>query len=144
MSPRQMDPHIVQARLASMRELLGDLAAPDLADITVLGDDRRARHTAERVLTQLVELAVSINSHVVAAILGKAPTSYAKSFELAAKCGLISPELADELFPSVGMRNVLVHEYLEIDLDKVAGAVPLARDGYRRYLAAVAAFVSGS
>jgi uncharacterized protein YutE (UPF0331/DUF86 family) len=53
-------------------------------------------------------------------------------------------QLAKELIPSVGMRNVLVHEYVEIDLDKVAAAIPLARDGYRRYLASVAAYVSGS
>lgn len=72
---------------------------------------------------------------------GQAPTGYRHSFELAAEHGLISRELADELIPSVGMRNILVHEYLEIDIDKVAVAVKLARDGYRRYLGAVAEYV---
>ena len=39
------------------------------------------------------------------------------------------------------MRNVLVHEYVTIDLDRVADATPIARDVFRRYLAAVAAFI---
>ncbi len=46
------------------------------------------------------------------------------------------------LDPSIGMRNVLVHEYLEIDLRKVALAVPPALSCYRRYVQQVAEFVS--
>jgi uncharacterized protein YutE (UPF0331/DUF86 family) len=126
-----------------MRELLDDLgsAAPDFA--AVLIDDRLRRHAIERILTQLVEMAVKINSHVVGATLGRVPRSYKESFSLAVECGLIDRELADELEPSAGMRNVLVHEYLEIDVEKVAAAVPLALDGYRRYVSAVARFVTG-
>ncbi|WP_460406355.1 HepT-like ribonuclease domain-containing protein [Actinophytocola sediminis] len=52
-------------------------------------------------------------------------------------------DLLDDLAASsVGMRNLLVHEYLEIDVEQVAAAVPLALDGYRRYVAAVAGFVT--
>ncbi len=40
------------------------------------------------------------------------------------------------------MRNVLGHEYLEIDLQKVAAAVPMALSCYRRYVQQVAEFVS--
>jgi uncharacterized protein YutE (UPF0331/DUF86 family) len=141
MSPRRFDPGIVESRLASMRDLLKDLERPGLDDATELRADRYDRHVAERVLIALVELAAAINSHVVAAARGQAPTGYRHSFELAAEHGLISRELADELIPSVGMRNILVHEYLEIDIDKVAAAVKLARDGYRRYLGAVAEYV---
>lgn len=97
----------------------------------------------ERVLTQLVELAASVNAHVLGSKFGRSPHDHGESFEMAGKCGIIPAELAVELRPSVGMRNLLVHEYLEIDLEKVAAAVPLAIDGYRRYVAAVARFVTG-
>jgi uncharacterized protein YutE (UPF0331/DUF86 family) len=144
MSPRQFDPGIVHARLKIIRQLLEDLDWPGLHNPQEFLQDRLNRHAVERVLTQLVEIASSINGHVVGARLGRGPESHAESFTLAAKCGLLSKELADELVTSVGMRNVLVHEYVEIDLEQVAAAVPLARDGYRRYLASVAAYVSGS
>jgi uncharacterized protein YutE (UPF0331/DUF86 family) len=39
---------------------------------------------------------------------------------------LIDKQLRDDLLPSVGMRNVLVHEYLEIDLRKVLLLPPFA------------------
>lgn len=39
------------------------------------------------------------------------------------------------------MRNVLVHDYVGVDLDRVAAAVPVALDVHRRYVAAITAFV---
>lgn len=142
MTPRRLDPSIVQARLSVMRGLLDDLAGVDASAELPLTENRMLRHGIERILTQLVELAATINEHVVGASLQRVATSYRESFELAEECGLIDKQLRDDLLPSVGMRNVLVHEYLEIDLRKVAVAVPLALRCYRRYVQQVAEFVS--
>lgn len=142
MTPRRLDPSIVQARLSVMRALLDDLAEVDAAGQPPLAENRMLRHGVERILTQLVELAAAINEHIVGARLQRVATSYRDSFELAEECGLIDKQLRDDLLPSVGMRNVLVHEYLEIDLRKVAVAVPLALSCYRRYMQQVAEFVS--
>lgn len=142
MTPRRLDPSIVQARLSVMRGLLDDLAEVDAAGQPPLSENRMLRHGIERILTQLVELATAINEHIVGASLQRVATSYRESFELAEECGLIDKQLRDELLPSIGMRNVLVHEYLEIDLRKVAAAVPLALSGYRRYVQQVAEFAS--
>ncbi|RJQ71898.1 DUF86 domain-containing protein [Pseudonocardiaceae bacterium YIM PH 21723] len=125
-----------------MRELLNDLETPPLDTPEAVRTNRAVRHAIERILTQLVEYAVAINQHVAAAVLGESPTNYRDSFEAAAQCGLLDRNLAKSLMPSVGLRNVLVHEYLEVDLDLVVAAVPMARDGYRRYVAAAAAFAA--
>ncbi|MBA2473060.1 MAG: hypothetical protein DLM61_01470 [Pseudonocardiales bacterium] len=140
MTPRRLDPSIVQARLSIMRGLLDDLAEVDAAGPPSLADNRMLRHGVERILTQLVELATTINEHVAGARLQRVATSYRESFELAEECGLIDKQLRDDLLPSIGMRNILVHEYLEIDLQKVVTAVPLALSCYRRYVQQVAAF----
>lgn len=142
MTPRRLDPSIVQVRLSVLRGLLDDLAGVDAAGEPSLAEDRMLRHGVERILTQLVELATAINEHVVGARLQRVATSYRDSFELAEECGLIDKQLRDDLLPSVGMRNVLMHEYLEIDLRKVAAAIPLALSCYRRYVQQVAEFVS--
>lgn len=144
MSPGELDVDRVHAALARMRELLADLdelvGEPTAKELQA---DRGRRHITERVLTQLVEVAVGVNSHVAAARLGRAPADYTTSFELAARAGLITAALADELRASAGMRNVLVHEYLDIDTARVAAAVPRARDAYGRYVREAAAFLTG-
>ena len=63
------------------------------------------RHAVERILTQLVDLAVSVNGHVAAARLGRGPATYPESFRLAAEAGLLDAQLADQLAPSSGLRN---------------------------------------
>lgn len=48
---------------------------------------------------RLVELAVNINLHVVAASGACAPADYAESFRAASDIGLLPDELAKELMP---------------------------------------------
>jgi uncharacterized protein YutE (UPF0331/DUF86 family) len=141
MTPRRLDPSIVQSRLSVMRGLLDDLADVVAAGKLPLAENRMLRHGVERILTQLVVVATAINEQVAGARLQRVATSYRESFELAEECGLIDKQLRDDLLPSVGMRNILVHEYLEIDLQKVVTAVPLTLSCYRRYVQQVAAFV---
>ena len=60
---------------------------------------------------------------------------------MAARAGAIDAGLTDELVGSVGMRNVIVRHYIQLDLEIIAAAVPRAIQGYRSYVSAVAAFV---
>jgi uncharacterized protein YutE (UPF0331/DUF86 family) len=106
-----------------------------------LETDRIVRHAVERIITQLVDLAVSVNSHISAAVTSEAPATYRDSFSTAAKAGAISPELAAELAPSAGLRNILTHEYATIDTSLVAQAVPEVAAGYRQYITEVARFL---
>lgn len=142
MTPRRLDPSIIQARLSVVRGLLDDLAEVNAQEELPLAENRMLHHGVERILTQLVELAAAINEHVVGARLQRVATSYRESFDLAEECGLIDKQLRDDLLPSVGMRNVLVHVHLEIDLRKIAATVPLALTSYRRYVQQAAEFVN--
>ena len=132
-----IDADVLVLRLGLMRELLADLDSVGEVDARRLRDDRLTRHAVERILTRLVDLAVSINSHV-AASAGKTPSSYRESFHAAAAAGLINVDLAQRLAPSAGLRNVLTHDYVNIDLGLVAGAVTAARRDYGEYVTAVA------
>lgn len=67
-----------------------------------------------------------------------------ETFDVAASVGAISPELAGQLKPSVGMRNVLIHEYVNVDLELVALAAPHARQQYGQYVSSVAAWLKDS
>ncbi|MDP8958152.1 MAG: DUF86 domain-containing protein [Actinomycetota bacterium] len=84
---------------------------------------------------------MSINTHVASTLAGKAPPDYRQSFSLAAEVGAFSPDLAERLAPSAGLRNLLVHEYGSIDLDRLAQAVPTALNNYRAYVRQMATFL---
>jgi uncharacterized protein YutE (UPF0331/DUF86 family) len=143
MTDDTVDALVVYERLRTIRELLDDL--DEIGDISVdhLTHDRIRRHAVERIVTQVVDLAVSINSHLAAVELGRGPANYRASFADAAQAGALPDDLADKLAPSAGLRNILTHEYVGIDLSKVADAVPLVRTDFRNYLSAIARYLEG-
>ncbi|THV40943.1 type VII toxin-antitoxin system HepT family RNase toxin [Glycomyces buryatensis] len=142
MSETQGTQAIIAKRLQLMGKLLDRLEsiAPD--DLEHRDPDDIVRLAVERIVTQVVDIAVSINQHLAAEHLGRAAQNYRESFELVVETGAISSDMAANLGPSTGMRNVLIHEYLETDTGMLAAAVPMAITGYRDYIRSVARFVS--
>lgn len=126
-----------------MRDLLDDLGQVGEPSADDLARQRILRHAVERIITQLVDLAVSINSHLAATEIGRGPATYRESFALAAQAGALPRELADRLAPSAGLRNILTHEYVAVDLTIVASSIPLMRAGYQEYIKAMARHVAG-
>lgn len=137
MTNRAMDRGVVVRRLRVMTDLLDHLEALGVSSASDLRS-MSIRLQVERILTQLVNLAAEINAHAASTLLGSAPEDYRDGFDLAARAGIIPEEVAAALKPSVGLRNVLTHEYVDVDLGIVARAVPQALKGYRSYVTAVA------
>lgn len=142
MTPRRFDPEIVHSRLREIRALLDDLESVGEVTAETLEQDRITRHAVERILTQVVELAVAINSHLAAAFLDEAPVEYQASFRRAAEVGALPEALAEELAPSAGQRNILVHRYLDVDPQAVAEGATAALRAYRSYVREIATFVA--
>lgn len=99
------------------------------------------KFSAERLIQLIVECATDINNHVVVETKNRPPEDYNVSFIKASEVGLISRELAERLKGSGGMRNILVHAYMEIDDEKVYKAIPLALKDYKEYIREVEAFI---
>jgi uncharacterized protein YutE (UPF0331/DUF86 family) len=142
MTPRRLDPDSLTSKLQLMQEALAVLET--VGDVTAeqLRSDAILRGAVERYLTLLVDRAVAINLHVAAASGQPVVRDYTASFTAVAEAGAVPPELADALAGSAGMRNVIIHAYVTLDLRRLAAALPLARRDYGRYVAAIAQFVA--
>lgn len=134
----QVDADSVRARLLAMRELLDHLASLGTVTAGRLGTDFGLRLQVERVLSQVITLATEINMHVTSRVLGRAPAGLREGFETMATAGWLTDDLARQLQGSTGLRNVLVHEYVRVDLEIVAESVPLVLEGYGTYIREVA------
>lgn len=141
MPAHEVDTAVVQRRLVLINELLDDLAAVESGAAERLDDDRMFRHAVERILTQLVDLAVAVNAHVTAALTGRAPEDNRSSFVAMAGVGVLDNDLAARMSLSVGMRNILIHGYTAVDLGIVARAIPVAVHEYRDYCGQVASWL---
>jgi uncharacterized protein YutE (UPF0331/DUF86 family) len=131
----------VQRRLVAIGERLDELRQLGTVTVDSLEKDWLVRAAVERVLTQLVELAAQINTHVVTASGKVPPAGYRETFAAAADVGAISSRLAAQIGPSAGLRNILVHQYLDADLEIVATSVADAIAGYSAYVKEVATWL---
>lgn len=144
MTPRELSGPSVLAKLALIERLLRQLDGLGEISQDRLNSDDVVRLALERILTQLVETASSLNWHLGASV-GEVPVTgaYKDSFNAAASAGAIPDELAQRLRPSAGLRNVLSHNYLAVDWGIVVASAPKMATDYRDYVRSVAQWLTG-
>ena len=88
-----------------------------------------------------IEACINIAEHIVAGLsLGK-PEFARELFPLLAKEKIISEELAEKLGKAVGLRNVLVHMYIEVDLAILSYAATVGLNDLRAFAKAINEFL---
>ena len=105
--------------------------------------DLYKRKATERLLQELIEAAVDINTHIIIETGNPVPNDYYESFIKAGELKIISSDLAEKLAPSAGLRNRLVHEYDTLDHSMVFKAVAMADELYPQYVKEISDYVSG-
>jgi len=125
-----------------MRRLLDELDRLGTIDADRFAREFATQLVVERIVSQLVDLAAGINAHVVTVEVGESPPDVRRSFDAVADLGLIDRDLAERLGPSAGLRNVLVHAYVDLDVGLLVAAVPLATEQYGEYVRQVAGWAA--
>lgn len=109
-----VDKNVIYCYLESLENSITKLRGMDLSVEMITGDED-AQDLVDRRMQKAIETCIDIAAHIVAAEkLGPAETS-ASLFQLLAKQNIIPNKLAEKLEKAVGLRNILVHEYTQID-----------------------------
>lgn len=140
MSP--IEKEIIRRKLFVIAENLKALEPVKNMDREEYIRDVYKRKATERLLQELIEAAIDINSHLIVQIGNAAPDDYYESFVKAGELRIISVDLAEKLAPSAGLRNRLVHEYDLLDHSLVLEAVKVAEKLYPKYIKEIEIFIS--
>jgi uncharacterized protein YutE (UPF0331/DUF86 family) len=97
---------------------LRTLARPDTID-----QDIREQRFVEHTLQLAIQAALDAASHIVSDERLGEPRTNRELFEILARHGWLSPELASTLRNMAGFRNILVHGYDTVDLSIVKDIV---------------------
>ena len=110
------DPEVIRKHIAALREALSNLRRHVGRSAQELRADADLRWIVERGLQLSVQNALDIATHLAAAS-GLDSPDYATAIDQLAELSVLSPEFASRLRPMAGFRNVLVHGYLQVDLN---------------------------
>lgn len=128
------DKDIIQEKLSALQTYYRELK--ELQDLTYeeYCSNYLYKRTAERLLQLIVEAATDINNMVLKVTGKETPTDYFSSFIKVAECAIFPMDFALEIAPSTGMRNIIVHEYQEVDDRLIHAAIRDTLTYYLQYM----------
>ena len=139
MSP--VEQGIIRRKLVAIVENLKALEPIALMTQAEYLKDLYKRKATERLLQEIIEAAIDINTHIIVQTGHAAPDDYYESFIKAGALRIISSDLAERLAPSAGLRNRLVHEYNMLEDSVVLEAVRIAEELYTEYVGEVEDYI---
>jgi uncharacterized protein YutE (UPF0331/DUF86 family) len=80
---------------------------------------RRSQWAVRYGLMESIQIIIDLACEIVAKRNLGSPSTYRQCIELLAQYGLLEQELAETLQKMVGLRNLLVHDYDEIDIKRL-------------------------
>jgi len=116
MGPGEIDALIIRRHLAALRESLQVLAARRDVSLEELNADTELLWVVERGLQLCAQNTLDIATHI-AASRGRDVPDYASAIDELGRLGVLDREFVLEFRNVAGFRNVLVHGYLDVDLD---------------------------
>jgi uncharacterized protein YutE (UPF0331/DUF86 family) len=138
-SPVQTE--VIRRKLSVIINNLKALEPFDKISADDYATDLYRRKAVERLLQELIEAAIDINTHIIVETGGPVPDNYFDTFLRMGELGALSMVLAKAIAPSAGLRNRLVHQYDELDNSIILKAVELAQEQYARYVKEIGTYL---
>lgn len=133
-----VDRYVVVARLAKIREYVALLRRiRGLADEPHFVKDPLVYGNAERYLQLAIQAVLGVSNHIVADMNLRLPADSTELFEILARHKVLPVRLSKKLAPMAGFRNLLVHEYMEIDRHRVYAVLENDLGDFEKFIKAV-------
>src|SRR5512135_2026304 len=105
----------IERRLDELSERLGRLEPLRGKNRAEFAADPYLRDIAERNLEVAAQCVLDISHRLISLTGAQQPRDYYEAILRLGEVGVLPPEFARHLAPLAGFRNILVHEYLEVD-----------------------------
>lgn len=88
-----------------------------------------------------IEIIVDIGSHILSEVYGAQLEEYRQVILVLGEYGIVSEKFAKENADMAKFRNLLIHEYIKVDLNKVYNNLQKAPDIFRKFAKAYQKFL---
>ena len=140
MSPGKVDPAVVRRHLLAIDAAVKRLRRHAGRPLATLAADADTQWIVERGLQLCAQNAVEIATHL-AASAGRDTPDYASAIDALGELGALPTEFARRFRGVAGFRNVLVHGYLRVELDRVHELLNSGLDGFVEFAGYIERFL---
>ena len=143
MSPGRTDSSVVRRHLAALREALANVRRHSGSTPEMLRVNMDLRWTVEHGLQLCAQNVIDIATHL-AATAGLDASDYASAIDRLTGMNVLPAAFGARLRQVAGFRNVLVHEYIEVDLEVVARVLDENLDDFEEFARWIERHLDGS
>lgn len=123
-----MDKELISRKTVQLGRALGRVAGHIGRNTAVFSADYDAQDIVYRNFQIVVQNCVDIASHIIAEENFEIPRTMGESFEVLNRHGIIPAPMAEELRNMTVLRNIIVHDYTRIKINK---AYPLLKNAVK-------------
>jgi len=132
-----VDKDLVLAKAGSVKRHIDRIKAKSDADMATFMRDLDRQESIAFNMHLAIQNCMDIAAHIISDEGLGVPGSAGEMFFILQENGFLSADLADRMVKAVGFRNLLVHEYQKIDLQRLHKAADNNVDDLIEYLSAV-------
>lgn len=136
MTPGHIDRHVIDRHLIALCQALTALRRHAGVSPQQLRADSDLRWIIERGLQLCAQNALDIASHIASAT-GLDPTTYGSAIDCLVEANVLPSPFGERFRAIAGFRNVLVHGYLDVDLDLLTKVLNDSLDDFEAFAAHV-------
>jgi uncharacterized protein YutE (UPF0331/DUF86 family) len=134
----------VETRLLRLELVISELVRLDEGDVDQFSQNSPEMWAVERGLQLGAEILLDIGNHVLVAEYGVSSPDYGGIFDRLADRKVISRSLATRLGGLAGFRNILVHDYLDLDRERVLANLHRAPQEFSEFIREIRSWLDTS
>lgn len=114
-----VDKELIENRLLKLEQILRKLNDISKSDREEFINSEALQDRAERNLQLAAQICIDIGNHIISDEGYRFPSGYSDIFQVLKEEKILDDKLSETMKKIAGFRNVLVHDYVEIDKDMV-------------------------
>jgi uncharacterized protein YutE (UPF0331/DUF86 family) len=128
-----IDRETIENKLKKLEEVIVKLEECKKVKKEDFAIDFRISDAAMYNLIQGIEIIIDIGNHILSEVFHITADEYAQVIEKLGETNVIPPDFAEENINMARFRNLIIHAYEKIDLDKVYQNLQKAPDIFRQF-----------
>lgn len=132
-----VDKALVLRKLAELEEYLGQIREYTNITIEQYSSDWKIQRIVERTLQIMIETCVDVAGHIISDRQYRIPKSYADTFRVLHEENILEKDLFETMDKMAKFRNIVVHNYDEVDTSIVVIILAKHLDDFLTYKNAI-------
>ncbi|GBD99266.1 hypothetical protein BMS3Abin07_01301 [bacterium BMS3Abin07] len=137
-----VDASLIGRKIAELEGYLAQIAEYKAISVREYKKDWKTQRIIERTLHLMIELCIDIANHVISDKGLRVPSSYADAFRVLMENGIIRKSLFNRLEKMAKFRNIIVHQYEQVDPEIVVSILKNNLRDFEEYKKAILKTIS--